>query len=321
MLKWRKHGMLYSPHEIPSLPDGIGFAQSPQTLEFDNFLRIYFSTRQQDSKNGKFISRVSYIDMDKSLSRILNVSSKSVLEPAELGTFDEHGIFPINVLRHNDRILAWTTGWNRRVSVSVDTAIGLAESFDNGETFLRFGTGPVMGACLHEPYLVADGFVLHLQGLFHMWYIFGIGWKQSTLSSAPDRIYKIAHSVSDDGINWTRDSLPIIDNVLGEDECQALPTVIQIGKRYHMVFCYRECFDFRTEAGKGYRLGYAFSDDLVNWQRDDSQLPLPGEAGEWDSQMQCYPHLFKCDGRIWLLYNGNAFGKDGFGAAELVSWL
>jgi hypothetical protein len=37
----------------------------------------------------------------------------------------------------------------------------------------------------------------------------------------------------------------------------------------------------------------------------------------WDSEMMCYPHLFKSDESIWLLYNGNEFGKHGFGAARL----
>jgi hypothetical protein len=33
--------------------------------------------------------------------------------------------------------------------------------------------------------------------------------------------------------------------------------------------------------------------------------------------MQCYPHLFPCKDRIYLLYNGNQFGKHGFGLAVL----
>jgi hypothetical protein len=35
--------------------------------------------------------------------------------------------------------------------------------------------------------------------------------------------------------------------------------------------------------------------------------------------MMCYPHLFRLDGRIALLYNGNNFGKEGFGLAMLES--
>jgi hypothetical protein len=33
--------------------------------------------------------------------------------------------------------------------------------------------------------------------------------------------------------------------------------------------------------------------------------------------MLCYPNLFECDGRTYLLYNGNEFGRHGFGIAIL----
>ena len=47
-------------------------------------------------------------------------------------------------------------------------------------------------------------------------------------------------------------------------------------------------------------------------------LGLPGGPGEWDGAMQCYPNAFTCDGATYLLYNGDAFGRFGFGAARLV---
>jgi len=318
ILTCEKDGLIYSPTQNPPLPNGVGFAQSPQALVFDDYVRIYFSTREQDITTGKFISRVCYADMDKSLQKVIRMSPAPVIGPGELGTFDEHGIFPFNVLRHEGKILAWTTGWNRRVSVSVDTAIGLAISEDQGESFKRFANGPVMAASLNEPHLVGDAFVIHADGCFHMWYIFGTGWKKKSSEAEPDRIYKIAHAKSDDCIDWERDSKTIIDSVLGDDECQALPTVIEAGGRYHMIFCYRECFDFRSQHGRGYRLGYASSVDLLNWNRDDSQVAQLSSEGEWDSEMQCYPHLFRCEGKVYLLYNGNAFGKEGFGLAEMM---
>ena len=318
MLNWKKHGLIFSPTLNPPLVSGVGFAQSPQALVFDDYVRIYFSTREQEASTGKFISRVCYVDMDKSLQEIIRISPAPVIGPGSLGAFDEHGIFPFNVLRHKGKIMAWTTGWNRRVSVSVDTAIGLAISEDEGETFSRHGNGPVMAASMNEPYLVGDAFVAHINGCFHMWYIFGTGWKKKSPEAEPDRVYKIAHAKSDNGINWERDSKTIIDSVLDDDECQALPTVIEAGGRYHMIFCYRECFDFRLQQGRGYRLGYAWSGDLSTWHRDDSQVSQLMSQGEWDSNMQCYPHLFRCDDKVYLLYNGNSFGKEGFGLAEMM---
>ncbi|MCK9293996.1 MAG: hypothetical protein M0P70_02845 [Desulfobulbaceae bacterium] len=316
-MKWQKLGKIFDPTQH-SLPNGcVQFAQSPQTLVFDDFVRIYFSTRALDSK-GKFLSHIAFCDMHKNLLDIIRVSDRTVIPPGGLGCFDEHGIFPMNVLRHGDAVYGYTCGWNRRVSVSVDTAIGLAISRDDGLTFQRIGDGPVLAASLHEPFLIGDSFVKVIGGVFHMWYIFGTCWKKFTPDAAPDRTYKIGHATSNDGINWIKEeSRQIIPDRLGRDESQALPTVIEIGGRYHMFFCYRHTFDFRTNKERGYQIGHVWSEDLLNWTRDDNHPRLEGTPGEWDSDMQCYPHVFECDNNIYLLYNGNEFGRYGFGLAKL----
>jgi hypothetical protein len=316
-MKWLKHDKIFDPtgHK---LPNGCAmFAQSPQALVFDDFVRIYFSTRAVDT-NGKFLSHIAFVDMRKNLRDVIRVSDRTVIPLGNLGCFDEHGIFPMNVVRHGDLVYGYTCGWNRRVSVSVDTAVGLAISRDQGLTFERIGDGPVLAASRHEPCLVGDGFVQIIGGVFHMWYIFGTGWKKFASDAAPDRTYKIGHATSPDGVNWTKEEArQIIPDRLGADESQALPTVVRIGDRHHMFFCYRESYDFRKAKGRGYRIGHAWSDDLQNWTRDDNTPALAGTPGAWDSDMQCYPHAFECDGKVYLLYNGNEFGRYGFGLAEL----
>ncbi|HEY5774234.1 MAG TPA: hypothetical protein VIS75_16465, partial [Chitinophagaceae bacterium] len=62
---------------------------------------------------------------------------------------------------------------------------------------------------------------------------------------------------------------------------------------------------------------YAYSDDLRSWQRDDDNAGLDVSNEGWDSEMLCYPHIFSCDEKIYLLYNGNEFGRFGFGLAVL----
>ncbi len=318
-MRWRKVGKVFDPTQH-RLPNGcVQFAQSPQALIRDDRVRIYFSTRSVDEVNGKYLSHVAYVDMERDIRRIIGVSDHTVIGLGGLGCFDEHGIFPMNIVRHGDSVYGYTCGWNRRVSVSVDTAIGLAISRDEGETFHRVGAGPVLAASLHEPCLVGDGFVKVIGDVFHMWYIFGTGWKRPADDAAPDRTYKIGHAMSHDGIEWFKEEegRQIIVDRLGRAESQALPTVVPIGGRYHMFFCYRQSFDFRTNKDRGYRIGHAWSDDVVSWNRDDHAIALEGTPGDWDSDMQCYPHVFEHDGEIYLLYNGNEFGRYGFGLAVL----
>jgi hypothetical protein len=315
-MKWRKLGKIFDPteHRLPN--NCREFAQSPQALVLNDRVRVYFSTRVRDDI-GKYLSHVAFVDLDKNMKDILGVSKHGVIELGDLGCFDEHGIFPVNVVRDGDRVLAYTTGWNRKVSVSADAAIGLAVSHDDGLTFQKYGKGPVMSASLHEPFLIGDAFVARHDGLFHMWYIYGTKWIKANESDAPDRVYKIAHAASADGINWDRDGRQIIADKLNTDECQALPTVFEHGGIHHMYFCYREAHGFRQQSSHAYRIGYAWSHDRGNWERDDSLAGIDVAAEGWDAQMQCYPHTFKLDNKVYMLYNGNEFGRLGFGLAVL----
>lgn len=318
-MKWQKKGLIFNP-AIHHLPNGCNeFAQSPQTLIFENFVRIYFSSRKKDELTGKYLSFIAFADFDKNFS-VLNISSKNVIELGELGAFDEHGIFPINILKHAGKIFAYTCGWSRRVSVSIETSTGLAISEDDGLSFKKIGAGPVLTSSLHEPVLVGDSFVQFYEGMFHMWYIFGKKWITASAVEPPARVYKIAHATSTDGINWQKEEgKQIITDILNEDECQALPTVVKIGNRYHMYFCFREATDFRKNAERGYRLGYAWSSGLEHWTRDDANAGISCSETGWDSEMMCYPHIFAYNNKVYLLYNGNEFGKFGFGIAELLA--
>ena len=307
-MRWKRYGMLFSSQEY-----GLDYAKSPQAVLFDEFIRIYFCACKKDGR--KLISYVCFADVSRDFQKIFQVC-RQVLPDGNLGCFDEHGIFPFSPMVWEDQIYGYTTGWSRRVSVSVETGIGLAVSKDGGKSFARAGGGPVLTGFLDEPFLVADGFVRKFQRLFHMWYIYGQEWRVFEEGAEPDRIYKIGHAMSEDGITWKREGRQIIADSFS-DESQALPCVIFYQGMYHMFFCFRHSFDFRKNKDRSYRIGYAVSKDLKNWSRQDEKLNFPLPETGWDSQMQCYPNVFVMEDHVYMLYNGNEFGKYGFGLAKL----
>jgi predicted GH43/DUF377 family glycosyl hydrolase len=258
-----------------------------------------------------------YADFEKHSFKLLEVAEKPVIELGALGAFDEHGIFPFSPMWDNGKVVAYTCGWSRRVSVPVETSTGLVFSDKEGKTFERIGDGPVFSSSLNEPFLVGDSFVIKRNGIYHMWYMFGVRWIDNIYEETA-RVYKIGHATSPDGINWTRDGLgQIIPDKLNRDECAALPTVFEKNGLFHMIFCYREAIGFRNDKSKAYRLGYAYSDDLLHWVRDDENIGIDVSDEGWDSDMMCYPNVFEADGKHYLLYNGNEFGRHGFGVAVL----
>ncbi|MGB8212232.1 MAG: hypothetical protein WCE68_01615 [Anaerolineales bacterium] len=315
-MKWEKLGKIFDPTKYKLANNCLEFAQSPQTLVFDDFVRIYFSTREKD-KTGKYLSHISFVDFDKRFKTIKNISTGTVIQLGGLGCFDEHGIFPLNILRNGKKIYGYIGGWSRRASVSVETSIGLAISDDNGQTFYRIGDGPILTSSWNEPFLVGDPFVVKYANVYHMWYIFGVRWMQHPTEDVKERVYKIGYAISDDGISWHKTGRQLVADKLNSDECQALPTIIKINNKYHMYFCYRQALDFRDNRKNAYMIGYAYSEDLENWTRDDENAGISPSEGEWDSDMMCYPHVFQCEDKIYMLYNGNEFGRLGFGLAVL----
>jgi len=314
-MEFQRLGHIFDPDEHNNIGE---FAQSPQLLEFNDFVRIYFSTRYRDIKD-KYISYVAYVDMNKELNKVLSVSNFEIIKKGNLGCYDEHGIFPFNVIRNGKKLFGFIGGWNRRISVDVETAIGLSISEDDGKTFIRIGDGPVLSPTLNEPFMVGDPFVLKTEKGYDMWYIYGVRWINNPRNNVKERVYKIGHATSNNAIDWVKTNKQLIPDLLGENECQALPSVVFHDNNYHMVYCYREAFDFRENREAGYRLGYAISKDGLSWNRQDDELKLIGEELDWESEMKCYPHLAKIENEVYLFYNGNKFGKRGFGAAKLKS--
>lgn len=94
------------------------------------------------------------------------------------------------------------------------------------------------------------------------------------------------------------------------------PSVIYKNGIYHMWFCYRGIEDFRN-GSDAYRIGYAWSNDLKNWNRDDKRAGINISKEGWDSKMMAYPDVVETLYGTYMFYNGNGFGQSGFGYAVL----
>src|SRR2546427_11505564 len=146
-----------------------------------------------------------------------------------------------------------------------------------------------------------------------MWYCSGTGWLD--VAGKYEHTYDIKYARSDDGIHWT----PLGKVAVGQRtkyEALTRPFVVKRLDGYHMWFCYRGSNDFR-DGEDAYRIGYAFSEDLCDWRRDDEAAGIaPSETG-WDSRMVAYPSIITISDRTFMFYNGDDFGADGFGYAVL----
>ncbi|MDC0357676.1 glycosylase [Oligoflexia bacterium] len=318
MFEWTKLGRIFNPAEISSVGWMKEFAQAPSVLVFDEFVRVYFSCRPLKDVNKQYVSYSAFVDLNRhNLFEIVNLSKKPIMELGSTGAFDEFGIYPVSVTKNGDEVWAYYGGWTRCESVPFNVAIGLATSHDGGETFIRRGNGPVLSYSLYEPFILSGPKIRRFNEHWYLWYIAGTKWILD--NGKPEPVYKIRMATSTDGIDWVKSNKDIIQNKIEDNEAQASPDVFFFKDKYHMFFCYRHSLNYRNKEN-GYRIGYASSDDLINWTRDDTQVGIDTSEEGWDSETISYPHVFALDGNIYLLYLGNQVGRFGFGLAILKDY-
>lgn len=318
MFKWKKLGRVFNPQDVKGLKWMRDYAQAPAVLIFDKFVRVYFSCRPLPDADGKYVSYSAFVDFDRNnLLEIVNLCKQPILELGGVGTFDEFGTYPVSVIRDHEKVLAYYAGWSRCESVHSDVAIGLGISTDDGETFKKAGSGPVLSFNIHEPFILSGPKIRRFNDQFYLWYIAGKKWLEN--NGKPEIVYRIRMASSFDGINWERNYKDLIEVKLEENECQASPDVFFYKGKYHMFFSYKYALDFRGNE-RGYRIGYAFSDNMKDWTRDDTRAGIDISADGWDNQSMAYPHVFELDNKLYMYYLGNDIGKHGFGLAVLEDY-
>jgi hypothetical protein len=276
-------------------------AQLPVALPLgDGRYRVYFASRDDDSR-----SHIGFVELDLPEEKVVRLSARPVLEPGPLGNFDDHGVYPASIVEHDDgRLLLYYIGWNPGKQPPLFYAsIGLAVSDDGGLSFRRFSAAPIMARSDHDPCLVTSPFVLREGPRWRMWYVSGFRWDvdEGRLRSW----YHVKYAESQDGVSWRRDGTVAIDLAPGERNI-ARACVVPDSRGYRMWYSY--------DAGAGYRIGYATSDDGVRWERRDDEAGIEPSPSDWDD-VQAYPWVVVDGRREYMLYNGTGFGRDGFGLA------
>jgi len=306
-MKWEKLGRLFNTKD---LPEGfVSHAQVPTPIIIENVLRVYFASRDI---NGK--SHTLFIDFDmENKFKILHFEKKSILCLGNPGSFDDDGVMPGCAIKNGENIWLYYSGWNQKVKTPYHNSTGLAHSED-GRFFERIFEGPILDRTKTEPYLAVTPSILIEDNIWKMWYISGLKWTQVEDKYEP--VYTIKYADSSNGIDWNRYPEIVIEHK-SEDEVFSHPTISKIDGTYHMWFSYRKIYDYRG-GENGYNMGYAFSIDGLKWHRDDNKSGITkSKEKNWDSEMICYPSVFNYKNDYYMVYNGNYFGKSGFGIAKL----
>ena len=299
-MQWRKLGLVFCPSgETPWMQS---YAAVPIAESLGgNLFKIYFSSRDEFNRS---YTGYAVIDINHP-NQVVELSNKPILAPGGLGEFDDSGALATWLTTCHDRRFLYYVGWNLGITVPFRNSIGLSIS-TKGSEFTRYASGPIVDRSMNEPHFCASCCVLPGEDFWRMWYLSCTGWQMR--DRKPEHRYHIKYAESLDGINWQRDGVVAIDFANDLEYAISRPSVINDDDRWKMWYSFR---------GQSYRIGYAESEDGRQWKRLDSQVGIDVSTIGWDSEMIEYPFTFDHQGQRYMLYNGNGYGKTGFGLAVL----
>ncbi|MDI9408330.1 MAG: hypothetical protein QM523_03695 [Candidatus Pacebacteria bacterium] len=302
MARWRKLGLLYSPESSaqPRHPKLLSHAANPLPIHLaGDVFRVFYDGR--DSQNR---SSVGGVDIDIVQRRIVCDHPLPFMESGAEGSYYKDGISIGNDYWIGDKryilFMAWQTPpdqhWFGQIG-RIEVLDGLSLRPDGDRPFMILDeTDPIS---LSYPAVIASA-----TGGYEMWY-------GSTLTWAAENgtmVHILKQATSVDGNRWIKsgDSIPY---QIGTDQAKSRPTLLRDGDGLH---CW---FSYRGVPPQKYRIGYAVKVADEPWQLALNRSGITVSESGWDSEMIEYPFVFEHRGDRYLLYNGNGYGKTGFGLA------
>ena len=297
-MSWEKLGQIYIHKEVGD-PLLQTHAANPLAVHLHgDVYRVFFSGRDERNR-----SSVGYADVDIKKHEVREVCGKALIKYGEEGTFYSHGISIGNMYESNGRKFILFMGWNIPEGEHWRGDIGRLELTGNDQLKLA-GTGPFMGTDEEDKISLSYPFVLFHEGVYKMWYGSTLTWNAGN----GEMIHVIKYATSEDAVNWLKHGIAVPYEE-GVAQAFSRPSVIIDKDGFRMWYSYR------SGDGTRYRIGYAVSDDGISWIRKHEDTGIDVSNSGWDSEMICYPFVFEHEGERYMLYNGNNFGKEGFGLA------
>lgn len=290
-MKWKKIGQIYQvdnsnfflkSHASNPLPIFLG----------DDTYRIYYSGRTSDNR-----SSVSYVDYDIVKKKIVYDHKTPFIKHGDDNSFYSHGISIGNMCELGEKKYVGFMGWQVKKGEHWRGDIGKFD-LNTGEISKLLGVSEEDKISLSYPFIIRE------DNLYKMWY----GSTNSWTSTNGEMIHVIKYATSYDFSNWKLHGLAIPYEI-GNYQAFSRPSVVKIDKKYYMYFSYR------SGDGTPYRIGNRISDNGIDWEYKTDDIRI-SESG-WDSDMICYPYVFSHKNVFYMLYNGNSYGKSGFGLAIL----
>lgn len=301
--KWHKLGLLFYRPPKDRHPKLLTHFSNPlPILITGDIYRIFYSGRDIYNR-----SSVGAVDINIISGKIIKEFNEPFFEYGPKNSFYENGVSLGNCYKIKNKTYMLFMGWQNKKGAHWRGDIGRLVVKKDLLLTIDNDLNPLMSYHQIDPISLSYPYIIENAGAYMMWYGSTISWENNN----DEMFHVINFATSSDGNTWERKGLgvPFIKN---KAQAFSRPTIIRnINGEFSM------WYSFRGKLNEKYRIGYAHSKNAIDWQLELKNSGIDVSTKGWDSEMIEYPFVFNHKGSYYMLYNGNDYGKSGFGLAIL----
>lgn len=302
---WHKLGRIYCPAESGRHEKLLTHAANPLPVHLSgDVYRVFYCGRDASNK-----SSVGAVDIDIVNRRVVAEHHAPVFEYGPQGSFYGDGIsIGCQYATADGSRYICFMGWQTKAPGDFRGDIGRLVLAPDLSLRLDCAT-PLLASDPTDPLSLSYPCVLDDEkGGYLMWYGSTLTWDAGN----GEMLHILKSATSADGHHWTREG-QAVPYELGVAQAFSRPAVVR-----NPSGSYQMWFSYRGNANK-YRIGYATSENGRDWRLALAEAGITVSSTGWDSEMIEYPYVFDHAGARYMLYNGNNYGKTGFGLAVMTT--
>jgi hypothetical protein len=301
---WKSLGLLF---DVQSKYEWMNsHAALPTVIKISNeYFRIFFSTRDTSNR-----SHATFVDLNfqhwNPGKKIIHTQKKPTFSPGKIGFFDDCGVTVSTFLTTKSGMYAYYLGWAQKSTTPFSNEIGIA-AVDKNYNFSRIQNLPIYGRTEEEPLTFGYPTILKFNNKISMYYD---GIKEWNPQNPSMYKFNLREAILNKKNKWIYSNKELI-KLKSNERAITRPAFMILGKKLIMIYSL-------DVAGK-YEFAAACKNKEGKWIRLRN-FTFINSGYEWDSIDNCYPSIFESNNEFYMLYNGNGYGKSGFGIAKLLDY-
>jgi hypothetical protein len=300
MIKLSNRKLLIDSEKLYFKNEKLSYASNPAAMTIhDSQLRIFFNSRDDQDR-----SKIYSIDLHGDELEPDYNSISLQYSYGEAGSYFSHGISVGQIFSIRGVKTLSVMGWKNYVDKHWEGRIGHIP-FDIDGNLTHLEPTPWMDLDNLDPISLSYPAVYEDLTSTVIWYGSTITWDAGNGEML--HILKEARLSSDGRVIKGDNTVPY---VLGSAQAFSRPAVVQLENHFLMAYSYR---GNKTK----YRIGFLILDDFESASHLGGISPFLTSEEEWESEMIEYPSFISFQNQLFMLYNGNSFGKTGIGIVRI----